>query len=272
MRESAPRSDRGESPIVSSCLVASTPWAGSWVVCAALGATGLVGEPRDYFNPLLAVARSEQWGLLGSGKDFASGYLSAAAKSAVGPNGVLSVNLPWSHQRWLTRMARAASRDAAGAAVRTDAEVVEAWLPGTRYVYLTSGDTAWQAARWYQERPPTAATGGSSLPPDRGHSVDFQQVRWMEALIWRQQRAWESYFLAHDIQACRVEFQTFLARPMETVSSILAWLGLPGMPARVRDWDLYPHRAIESPDWLPGYLDQRDRLGVTIGVRGAEAE
>jgi LPS sulfotransferase NodH len=109
----------------------------------------------------------------------------------------------------------------------TDAQVVEAWLPGPRYVYVTSGDIAWQAARWYWGRQPSAAADSGSLEPGRLHPVDFQEVRRMEALIRRQQRAWECYFRAHDIQAHHVDFQAFLDRPIETVSGILAWLRLP---------------------------------------------
>jgi LPS sulfotransferase NodH len=248
-----------------SCLIATTPWSGTAPLCQELRATGLAGYPRDYFNPLEVVQRSREWHLLHTAKDFAARYMNAVSKSARGPNGALSVNLPWSHQRWLVRFARAASPDDTATAVRTDAAVLETWYPQTRYLYLTSSDKARQAARWYLGRTGSAAAVGGAPRP--GQPSDFQEVRWIEALIARQERAWEIYFRMHEIEAHRIEYEAFQAHPEETVAEILGWLGLSGAPDRARNGKGRPQRPAKPIDWLPDYLAQRDRLSTTIGVR-----
>lgn len=257
-----------------SCVIATTPWSGSQILVQALRATRLAGDPRDYFNPLEVVPRCREWGLLGLGlfslprvpeADFAARYLAAVRKAAMGRNGVLGLNLPWSHQRWLVRFARAALPDPPAAVPRSDATVLEDWFPGARYLYLTCDDVARQAARWYLGRPAPAALGGAQRP---GHPPDFQEVRWIEALISRQEQAWECYFGVHGIDAYRVEYETLADHPEETVRGILEWLGPPGFPGPGWNGRLPRFRAPEPVDWLPGYLAGRERLSATIGVRG----
>ncbi|HLX47388.1 MAG TPA: Stf0 family sulfotransferase [Streptosporangiaceae bacterium] len=248
-----------------SCLIATTPWSGSRLLCGALRATGLAGDPRDYFNPFEVVRRGEDWGVLGSEGDFAVRYLTAAGRAATGDNGVLSVNLPWSHQRWLVRVARAALPASSPAVTGSDAEVLEVWYPRTHYLYLTSDDKARQAIDWYLGRPEGPAPVGGA--PQPGEPPDFQEIRWIESLISRQEQAWETYFQMHGIEVHRVRYETFLERPGETVAGILQWLELPGPPSA--DWAaaIHQQRLAGPVDWLEEYLAERDWLSETIGVR-----
>jgi LPS sulfotransferase NodH len=233
-----------------SCLIATTPWSGSRLLCRALWATRLAGNPREYFDPLEVVPRSVEWGLLGPGRDhlprqpereFAGRYLNAVAKAGTSDNGVFSVSLPWSHQRWLARFARAAAPDVEGAPTRSDTEVLGQWYPQPRYLYVTSADP--------------------------GPLLDFQEVRWIEALISRQERAWEVYFQVNGIDPHRIEYEDFLADPEETVNGILEWLGVPGTPARLWPGETHRERLAKPVGWLSDYSAARDRLSVTIGVR-----
>jgi len=270
--------ETGERRPDLSCLIATTPWSGSPLLCQALRATRLAGDPRDYFNPLEVVSNSLEWRLLRPAgnhlprypeREFARRYLTAVAKAAIGRNGVLSVNLPWSHQRWLARFARAAAPDVVGTPTRSDAAVIEQWYPQTRYLYLTSVDTAHQAARWYLgRRSGPAAVGGAPSP---GQPPDLQEVRWIETLISRQEGSWEVYFKVHDIDAYRVEYEDFLAHPEETVDGILKWLGLTAAPAWRWGGEVPRRRLATTIDWLPDYRAAREELSATIGVRQERA-
>jgi LPS sulfotransferase NodH len=262
--------------VALSFFLATTPWSGSQVLCQALRATRQAGNPQDYFSPLDVVPRSQEWGLLGTGinclprlpeKDFAARYLRAVARHARTGNGVVSVNLPWTHQRWLVRLARAAAAapGVTGNAGSSDAEVIESWYPQTRYLYLTRTDTARQAARWYEGRRHPAARVGAA--PRTGEPPDFQEVRWIETLISRQEEAWEIYFGVHGIDPYRIEYEELLERPDGTLREIFEWLGLPS-PADPK-WIAPKHkrRAAAPIDWLPDYLAQREELSLTIGIR-----
>lgn len=262
--------------VALSCFIATTPWSGSQVLCQALRASGRTGDPHDYFSPLDVVPRSQEWGLLGTGvnclpklpeKDFAARYLRAVARHARTRNGVVSVNLPWSHQRWLVRFARAAgvAPGRTGEAGSSDAEVIESWYPQARYLYLTRTDTARQAARWYEGRRHPAVGVGAA--PRTGEPPDLQEVRWIETLISRQEQAWEVYFELHGIEPYRVEYEELLERPEETVREIFEWLGLPIPPERKWVAPRHKRRANVPIDWLPDYLARRDELSVTIGIR-----
>jgi LPS sulfotransferase NodH len=231
----------------------------------ALRATGLAGDPRDYFNPFEVVRRGEGWGLLGSEGDFAARYLTAVGRTATGGNGVLSANLPWSHQRWLVRVARAALPAASPDATRSDAEVLEAWYPRIHYLYLTCDNKARQAIDWYLGRFTGPAPVGGEQQPDE--PPDFQEVRWIETLIARQEQAWECYFQMHGIDAHRVSYEMFLERPEETVAGILEWLQQPSSPTL--DWvaEVHQERLVGPVGWMTDYLAERDWLCETIGVR-----
>jgi LPS sulfotransferase NodH len=191
----------------SSLLIATTPWSGSQLLCEGLRATGRAGDPRDYFNPLEVVRRSRRWDVLGCPeREFPVRYMTAAVTAAADGGAVRGVSVPWSHQRWLVRMARAALDDSQAWA-RTDAEAIGDWFPFPRYLYLTSENIADQAARWEQGR--------------RG---DFPGTRAIETMITRQEDSWELFFQVHGIAPRRIDYETLLANPEETIEGILGWL------------------------------------------------
>jgi LPS sulfotransferase NodH len=240
-----------------SCLIATTPWSGSGRFYGALRATGAVGDTREYFNPLRVMIRSREWGLSGAGGDFMPRYLRAVVSTATGPNRALSIGLPWSHQRWLVRVARSALSPAADEAP-SDAEVIEAWYPRSRYVYLVSGDPVTQAVNWYAQQ------FGGRVP-------DLQEVRWRETLIRHQENAWEMFFMVHGITPYRVEFRQFRQHPDQTTAEILDWLGVTATARRGQNDELGlgppQPRASQRADWLDGYLEARESLQEVIGLR-----
>ncbi len=246
--------------------MASTPWAGSWQLCRALGATGVAGAPGEYFSPQSVVARSRAWGLLGSEARFPAGYLDAVRAVATGDNGVCTVSVAWSHLRWLVRMARAALV-ATGGPSCSDAEAVAAWFPDARYVHLRCDDAARQALRWYAAMHPEAGDDGGRPGPGGGPVPDFQEVRWLESMILRHDHSWESYFGVHGIVALPVEFEQLAERPVETVGDVLASLGLtpatPVAPEPFGDWG----RIGSSEVWLDRYLEVREAMEATVGIR-----
>jgi LPS sulfotransferase NodH len=256
--------------VVLSCLVASTPWAGSQQFCNALDATDVVGRPDDYFDPMKVVGRSRSWDLLGTGDEFPLRYLTAVREEATGANGVCSSNLWWSHARWLIRMARAASgaSDATGVHPESDAAAVTALFPNTRYVHVRATDTVRQALRWYAALHPELLAESQRPAPWRLTEPDFQEVRWIETLIDRQDEAWSRYFDIHGIIAETVEYEQFIDRPEEAVGVVLQSLGLTGSsPLTWRP----AGPAGDGPRldaWLGRYESVRDQLNPSVGVRG----
>src|SRR6202050_5177037 len=215
----------GSTRPVLSCLVTSTSRAGGTQLCQALGATGAVGAPADYFNPLKAVSRSRAWKLLGAKGQFPERYLARVRLAATGYNDVCCLGLTWPHLTWLVRMARAALVGNDGASC-TDAEAVAAWFPNVRYVHLRCRDTTRQALRWYASLHPELLGGGRSGGLGHTPAPDFQEVRWLETLVLQHERSWQTYFHLHGIVPEMVEYEQFHERSDETVGAIIETLGL----------------------------------------------
>jgi len=248
-----------------SCFFATTPWAGGLFLSEALRATRRVGDPREYFHPIELLQRANRWGVLTTKAEFGRRYLTEVGRVARGPEGVLSINLPWSHQRWLTRIARAALPEDPDRPPLRDAEVLETWYPNARYLYLTRLDKTRQAAAWYRRRPFGGALVGGR--PGSPHQPDFQEIRWIETLIGRQERAWEAYFKVHGIQPHRISYEALVEETEETVAGVLNWLGLSPMPGRIWLSRVRQERVARPADWLAAYQEQRAQLNQTIGVR-----
>ncbi len=213
--------------------------------CSAPGGTHLPRVPGSRFHPR---------------------YLNAVTKAGIGRNGVLSVNLPWSHQRWLVRFARTAAPDVVGTPtpVRRPGARSTA-IPGTRYLYVTSTDVAWQAARWYlgRIRARDARRCAAARPPP-----DFQEIRWIETLISRQEQAWECYFEVHGIDAHRIEYEALAGRPGGDGAGNSRLAGTARF-TRAKMERKAARRAAYPKRWngCPATWPQRDRLSAAIGIR-----
>lgn len=236
--------------------------AGSRLLYRRLAATGRVGNPDEYFDPLTVIRRARQWQLIGpAADDFPARYLAAVRSTATGANGVCGLNVTWSHFRFLTRVAHAAcAAHATEETVRSDEDAVAAWIPNRRYVHLRCRDTPRQALRWYL----SLHRGPAGAEPD------FQEVRWLESMIKSQEKGWHTHFFVHGIDAHEVVREDFLLDPTGTVEAIMRFLGLTSaVPAPPRPGaDLTGQSGSEPSDvWLEPYLASRKRLSATVGVR-----
>jgi len=191
-----------DSPsVVLSCLIASTPGLGSEEVCYALAASGVVGNPSDYFDPLKAPSRSREWRILGSEREFPVRYIESVQESGTGHNGVCSMEVTWPHLRWMLHICRAALGASDDRAIRTDAEVVEACFPKLRYFHLRSRDTGLQAVRWYEALYPVIEDPGDRLGSSGRRPPKSEAVRSLESLLQRYERSWNSFLEIHGIVA-----------------------------------------------------------------------
>jgi UDP:flavonoid glycosyltransferase YjiC (YdhE family)/LPS sulfotransferase NodH len=264
--------------IVRSVFVVSTPWAGAMQLCQLLSRNSSVPLAKPWFDPLAAPRLSLQLSVPLGAPDWAELYLSGVAAAAT-ENGTCAVLLMWPHLRWLLQMARVAERsrgraDAAAdtasapgeaAAAPSDGALVASWFPNVRYVSISCANRGRQALRWYGKllRGPLDVAAGRD-----GATPDLQHARWLEAVIERQERAWETFFMVHGIVPERVRYEDLARRPGETTSALLSSLGLEATPGR-------DSSRADEPDhsgagaWAEAYRTARPRLKATIGVRRA---
>ena len=237
----------------------------------APGDRGWSATRSDYFSPLGVVPRCQEWGLLGLGAWTTSpaypeaGFRCAAIldrgrpRPQMGRNGVVSAHLPWSHQRWLARFAPAAMHRPACVSSaplrRQGAGILVSGTPVPLPDLRRHGPAGSAPVNRGQAAPGTHDLGGGPRP---GQPLDLQEIRWIEALISRQEQAWESYFRgARDRRSPGRVRGLLLENPQETVRGIPRVAGA-ARHARARMWNgrgcrrqrLRRHR---SAGWLPDY-------------------
>jgi trehalose 2-sulfotransferase len=255
-----PGSDLGTSRFsksLASCFVATVPRSGSWLLAEALSNTGLVGVPNEYFRPDFVRMWSAEWGLAGQ-TSFRS-YVDAARQFTATGNGVFSAKLHWYQFAWLCQRLR--DPDDAGEEQPT-AEMMAAWFPNLKYVFLWRRDTARQAISYYR----AAATQvwfvtGQKQQAELAGTIDFQQIRWFEDVLLEHRANWQAYFADNGIKPFGVAYEDFVTDRQDIVSAILSYLGIPASegpasgPATLRR-----QSDDQSEEILAEYLARRSAL------------
>jgi LPS sulfotransferase NodH len=139
-------------------------------------------------------------------------------------------------------------------------------LPGPRYLHLEGSDPVHEALCCYLSQHP--GTGGPEAVGDgTAPAPDFQEVRWLEAIISRQAQAWDTYFAIHGIDEYRIPVGRLRRNPAPAIAAALAWLGVAGDRAPVTRPVTPGPIQRRADQWLPGYLRVRRRLNGVVGVR-----
>ena len=238
-----------------SCLIATTPRTGSWLLADLLSATGLAGEPQEFFRQDFVRTFSHNLGL--DTREITAEYLNGIFASASVETDVFSVKLqPYDFTRLLSAL-EAMPGEARGA------DLVASWLPNPRYVHLTRRNSARQAISWYRVLVSNVWWGfsGESTDVVRPSYPDFLQVRWLENLIAHNELEWAQYFAEYGIAAHNVVYEDMVEDPQRTVRSVLEFLSLEVLD----DFTVRPTRLKQMADsdselWLEAYNTLRESL------------
>ncbi len=249
-------------------IVVATPWAGSWRLGNLMGRTGTMPTPRSWFDPLQAPALARELGVASGTRSWADRYL-AAVRERVTEDRVCTFSLMWTHQRFLLQIARIALGSSLDAVAALDPDVVAASFPNPSYVWVRCGDTATQALRWYVSLHPELAAADPS-GSSGASAADFQEVRWLESIVIRQERGWATYFAIHRLAPIVVEYEELVAEPETQALAVVRQLGYePSARPRVRGAD-------DGIDAVAGRLAEpyrraRARASSVVGVRARSA-
>jgi LPS sulfotransferase NodH len=239
----------------SSCLIATLPRSGSWLLAELLASIRLVGVPNEYFRPDFTAAWSTEWGLP-EGSSFRA-YVEEAKLQTTTPNGMFAAKLHWYQFEWLCEQLRAEGRSGT-----STAELIADCFPAPAYVFLQRHDTARQAISYYR-----ASATQQWFANDRGQAklsaqdADLQQIKWFEQTLVERNRDWRSFFETENVRALDVFYEDFVADYDATVAAILAYLGVslaekPALPTPT----LRRQSDEVSKEILERYLAARDTL------------
>jgi LPS sulfotransferase NodH len=261
-----------------SLLVATTPRSGSWLLSDYLAQTGVVGPAREYFHVNYVATRSGQCGLPTTGitVDYIDGLLGQAREAGQ----MFATKLHWLQ---INQLCTALRRIHPSLARAPAPQLIEASLPGSRYLYLTRRDKPRQAIsmlramrseRWWQtdsspppreDRPPPAPEDRPRSPedgPPPGPEMvpDYLSIRWFEDDLRGQDAEWRRYFATFGITVFAVVYEDLVADPRTIVRAILDWLGLPEAGVPELTTTLRRQADAETDRVLRDYLDLREVL------------
>jgi LPS sulfotransferase NodH len=262
----SPKKRAGAAQISRTWFVASTPFAGSRRLGQLLGQSNSIVTPRTWFDPLRVPHWSRTLSIPLGASDWAARYLEAVGEAAT-RHGLCAISLQWSHVRWLVQIARVALRTPTDHQASLDSEVLAAWFPEPKFVWVHAPDRAYQALRWYLALHPERGRGDRREGAG-GSRPDYQEVRWLEAVIERQQRAWTTFFRLHGIVPHAIEYDAIVSQDPAALDAFWALLDLaPGdegaRPEMMID-DVTDQQAVS---WLEPYRAIRPRLRAAVGVR-----
>jgi trehalose 2-sulfotransferase len=207
-----------------SCVVCSTPRAGSWLLCGLLASTGIAGRPHEWFYADTEAANRRAWDV----SSFAD-YVARVRAAGTTPNGVFGVKVMGGYREELFSRLRGLG-DAP-----SDAALLERHFPRPRFVWLRREDAVAQAASWAE-----AIRTGRWHHWDRGYATpspryDRGQVDALVRELSDADAAWSAWFEANGVEPYVLRFEDLVADTVGRARGVLAWLGLPSEGVRISE-------------------------------------
>jgi LPS sulfotransferase NodH len=245
-------------------LICTTPRSGSWLLSDLLERTGKIAMGQEYFHVNYVPALAREYGL--GSLAITEEYISEIRRRAQEDGRLFSSKLHWVQINQLVDALRVVHPDLAAANTPAP-ELIEASLPGSRYLFLTREDKARQAISLFRAlRTDTwwehAAEGE---PEEQGQAApeliaDYLAIRWLEDVLVEQEAEWRRYFEVFAIEPLTVVYEQLCAEPGRVVRAVLDWLGLQGAVASEGPSRLRRQADAETETMLVEYRDIRGSL------------
>jgi trehalose 2-sulfotransferase len=216
-------------------LFLATPRSGSTLLGQSLQASGLAGDPKEFFGHKMS-SWMERWRT-----PALPAYAARLSQELATPNGVFGAKLLY---RQLLHLERLARREAELAELPLP-EILDRLFPNLHFVWVTREDKVRQAISWFKARQ-TGVWGqdqGQSAPKlGRAWRLGDEPLRPGElafdydgiAALVRQAEAEDAaigqFFAMSWIEPFRVFYEEFTPRYEETILALLRWLGISPPP------------------------------------------
>lgn len=235
-------------------LICASPRSGSTLLCEVLFRSGLLGKPREVFNPDLEAGEAEAWGTT----TYAEFYQRAIA-DGMGPDGVFGTKLMWMymervteklqtlfgpHPSPLARVAerfgvllpgingRKAERDP-HEALKQMAQVFSSAFPNLHYIWITRRNKVRQAVSLHRALQTDVWVQTEDVPPPAATQpvFDFERVDGLlHNVILANDAGWQQFFEVNGIQPLHVEYSDLVADNVGVARRVLSHLDVP-MPS-----------------------------------------
>jgi LPS sulfotransferase NodH len=221
----------GPDRVIHPYLVCATQRTGSALLCRGLAATGVAGNPFEYFNLEHRRPLEARWGCDGS----LAGYAATLMRDRSTPNGQFGSKLHWEHlQQMRAELAGEPGGDPGFTAV--DASLLERLLPGVHYVRILRLDIDRQAVSlWTALRRRQFAARWDEDPALLADvAYDFRGIARCRRLLAAGELHWDRFFRTNGIRPIEIVYEDFvleyagtLRRVIETLVPGAAHLSIP---------------------------------------------
>ncbi len=238
-----------------SCLIVTTPRTGSWLLAEALQATGMIGEPQEYFGWEGFSAWSKEFGLTPQSpyRCFVEEVLAYATTET----GFFSAKLHWSQLQQLV----AKIRTSPGEWPEAPGKVLRVLFPDLHFIHLSRADTPRQAiSYWRASQNRRWWNLGGPKHESAEFDVDFQQIRWCEDMLMADEQGWRSLVDEEGIPTFEVVYETFVEEREQTVERILDFLDIPHQQLALPPSRMQRQADALTEEWLIAYRIVRDCL------------
>jgi LPS sulfotransferase NodH len=212
-------------------LILATPRSGSTLLGQGLQATGLAGDPKEFFGHKMAFWM-ERWQTPSFGT-----YVDLLTHRRATPNGVFGAKLLYGQLQHLENVAR---QDQALAELPL-ATFLSNLFPNLHYIWATRNDKLRQAISWFKARQSGVwgqntgqaepklgrawRLGDEPLEPG-GLAFDFDGIAALVRQAEAEDAAIAAYFAESGIEPYRVVYEEFAPRYEETIFDLLSWMGI----------------------------------------------
>ena len=212
-------------------LILATPRSGSTLLGQGLQATGLAGDPKEFFGHKMAFWM-ERWQA-----ESLAVYVDLLTHRRATPNGVFGAKMLFGQLQLFADVAR---QDAALADLPLD-KMLANLFPNLHYIWATRDDKLRQAISWFKARQTGVwgqAEGREEVKLGRAWRLgdeplqpgelafDFAGIAELLAQAEAEDAAIGAFFSENEITPYRVSYEEFSPRYDETIADLLQWMGV----------------------------------------------
>jgi LPS sulfotransferase NodH len=249
-------------------LVLATPRSGSTLLGQGLQASGLAGDPKEFFGHKMS-SWMERWST-----PTLTAYVARLSQARATPNGVFGAKLLY---RQLVHLQNLARREPELENLPLP-EILHRLFPDLHLVWVTREDKVRQAISWFKARQTGVwGQGLGQSAPKLGRAwrlgneplqpgelaFDFDGIATLVRQAEAEDAAIGQFFATSGIEPFRVVYEEFSPRYEETVFALLRWLGV----APPTDLALPDPRTVRLADDRTDEWVARFRALQTAGTR-----
>ena len=199
-----------------SYVICSTPRCGSGLLCRALSATGVVGVPLEYFNPVTRATLSQRWGC---GRAL-GGYVDAL-HSRRAPEGLFATKVHWDQLALIRAEAQAGTHDRF--VYETADDLLDRLFPQARFVRIVRQDLDRQAVSYWRALHSNVWSVGNGEPAggvEREPRYDYGGIDGCRREVEQGELCWDRLLRAHGKDALVVTYEELDANFTQTVKRV----------------------------------------------------